>query len=207
MINLKDVTLVLIDCVDVKRSIESLKASTKYYNISYAAVKYLTYLKVDDKLIENTPIEVVKIPPIKSIESYSKFVVLELWKYFDTSHVLITQHDSWVINPNAWTDEFLEYSYIGSVWWWWHDGKNPGIGNGGFSLRSKKLMERGAEIGKDNIKECHPEDNFYCFKFKKQLIEEGFKWPSLLLAEQFSIESRPYNGQFGHHQGVQVPFK
>ena len=56
-----------------------------------------------------------------------------------TSHVLFIHWDSWILDPTAWTDDFLTYDYIGAPWEWHKDGMT--VGNGGFCLRSKKLMD------------------------------------------------------------------
>ena len=55
--------------------------------------------------------------------------------------------DGFVINPDKWSDEFYDYDYIGAPWekvdhsyldpW----GKPHRVGNGGFSFRSKKLLD------------------------------------------------------------------
>ena len=55
-----------------------------------------------------------------------------------TSHVLIVQWDGWVTHPAAWSAEFLEYDYAGAPWGRYPDGMD--VGNGGFSLRSRRLL-------------------------------------------------------------------
>ena len=67
--------------------------------------------------------------------------------YFDTDYVLTFQSDGFILNPDAWTDEFFNYDYIGAPW-----GDNRyAVGNGGFSFRSKKLMN----FVSDNIEIMH----------------------------------------------------
>jgi len=60
---------------------------------------------------------------------------------------LLVQPDGFVINPDKWDNQFFEYDYIGAPWeqvphsyldpW----GKPHRVGNGGFSFRSKKLLD------------------------------------------------------------------
>jgi hypothetical protein len=56
------------------------------------------------------------------------------------------QADGFVIHPESWTDEFLDYDYIGAPWPLRKDayvdpfGVHQRVGNGGFSLRSRKLL-------------------------------------------------------------------
>lgn len=38
--------------------------------------------------------------------------------YIETPHVLVVQYDGFILNPDAWTDEFLEYDYVGAPWWY-----------------------------------------------------------------------------------------
>ena len=58
-------------------------------------------------------------------------------RYINTKFCLVTQWDGWVINSQKWNSEFLNYDYIGAIW---PDYSSNQIGNGGFSLRSKKLL-------------------------------------------------------------------
>lgn len=119
-------------------------------------------------------------------------------RHVTTSHFLWVQWDSWVTHPEEWTDEFLQYDYIGAPWW--HlDGRN--VGNGGFSLRSTALMN----YLTDNLTTLpfdQPEDDILCRKYRPLLEREGFTWAPLELAYQFSYErTRLANRErsFGFH--------
>jgi hypothetical protein len=126
-----EVTLICIDCLDSKRAINAMELCLK--QVPFKNVKFLTSLETDYQYA-------VKIPRIGSIQEYSRFCIQELHKYFDTSHVLIVQHDGWILNPECWNDAWLEYDYIGcQTGNWGEQGDNGKGGNGGFSLRSKKL--------------------------------------------------------------------
>ena len=63
-----------------------------------------------------------------------------LWtrRYIRTSHVLFVQWDSWIVDPSMWRPQFLDCDYIGAPWWY-RDGLN--VGNSGFSIRSKALID------------------------------------------------------------------
>lgn len=123
-------------------------------------------------------------PDIRSKEAYSAFIIKETYKYIKTSHVLIVQHDGYVVNPMVWDDSWLQYDYIGATWWY-TDGMN--VGNGGFSLRSKRLMEI---VGTDpNIIEMHPEDDAICRRYRKYLESNyGIKFAPDEVADKFSFE-------------------
>ncbi|MFZ4461712.1 MAG: DUF5672 family protein [Patescibacteria group bacterium] len=91
---------------------------------------------------------------INSIEEYSRFMVKDLSTYIDTEHVLIVRHDGFILNPVARTDDFLQYDYISAPCW--YDDENN-LGNGGFSLRSKKLLDTLAN--NPEITDFHPEND------------------------------------------------
>ena len=78
------------------------------------------------------------IEPIGSRAEYSAFVLKSLARHIDTPFVLLIQWDGYVVNPAAWREEFLACDYIGAKWFWHSDGMR--VGNGGFSLRSRKLL-------------------------------------------------------------------
>lgn len=129
-----------------------------------------------------------------SAEEYSFFMANGKLK-IETDFVLIAQMDGFIINPSAWSDDFLKYDYIGAPW---PDGI---VGNGGFCLRSKKLLDALKDISKIFSDErYHPEDLYIC-KTKRNLLETeyGIKFAPFEVANRFSVENRPYMGQFGFH--------
>src|ERR1700722_4665835 len=107
MKSLPDVTLIGIDCVDLKRL--QLAADICCKEMTFGAVKLLSSIPSDDP-------RVIGIPKKQSVQEYSKFAIAELDTYIQTSHALIIQYDGFILNPQAWSDEFLEYDYVGSPW-------------------------------------------------------------------------------------------
>lgn len=140
--------------------------------------------------------------------NYSKFMIRELTKHFDTNHVLTIHSDGYVLNWGAWDKRWLEYDYIGAPWDWYNENM---VGNGGFSLRSKKLCEILAED--KNIQVFHPEDEMICRRYRSYLEKtHGIKFAPVEVAKKFSIEAyglahhfRIYDGEFGFH-GPHVSF-
>lgn len=189
--NLQNITLVGVDCIDLKRL--QLAAEISCGDIEFGAVKLLTSIPSDDP-------RVVKVSKIKSIKEYSDFMIKDLYKYVDTEFALVFQHDGFVLNAKAWSNEFLKYDYIGSVWDHLGDLK---VGNGGFSLRSKKLLDwLGKNYEKVGVR-IHPEDVFIS-KFARPFLEkEGMKFAPVPVADKFSMEgtetSVSWNGEFGFH--------
>lgn len=149
----------------------------------------------------------VEIAPVPGIEGYSNFCIRDLHAHFDTSHCLLIQSDGYILNPCAWTDRWLKYDYIGAPW-------HPAgiVGNGGFSLRSRKLCKTLAlhPFGDSP----HPEDNYICWRHRKELTEGyGINFAGCDTAKTFAYEGRvwpkiggdwvssptAWNGQFGFH--------
>lgn len=139
-------------------------------------------------------------PQLHSKEAYSKFIIEEAYKHIKTSHVLIFQHDGYVNNFMAWDNDWLQYDYIGAPWYY-NDGM--AVGNGGFSLRSKRLMEI---LATDKVvKKFHPEDDVICRKYRKYLENQyEIKFAPIEVAEKFSFEgymqpAKFLSNQFGMH--------
>ena len=81
---------------------------------------------------------VVRIDPLDSRDAYSQLMLKSLLPHIDTPHALVIQWDGYVVNARAWDPAFLDCDYIGAKWYWHGDGLR--IGNGGFSLRSRRLL-------------------------------------------------------------------
>jgi hypothetical protein len=85
------------------------------------------------------PFRTVAIPPLRSRDDYSAFMLRGLAGHVATSHALVVQWDGYVATPAAWDPAFLDYDYIGAPWGRYTDGMD--VGNGGFSLRSRRLLD------------------------------------------------------------------
>lgn len=133
---------------------------------------------------------------------YSKFCIEKMNSYIDTEFVLVIQPDGFILNPDGWDNTFMEYDYIGAPWPYSH----LDVGNGGFSLRSKKLLDILARHS-HQFEVQHPEDAVICRYYRDWLENRyGIKFAPRELAEKFSLEaygakSKVYNGQFGFHGG------
>lgn len=122
------------------------------------------------------------------------FVTYEIPKHITTTHILNVQWDSWIIDPAMWRDDFLNYDYIGAPWWF-ADGFN--VGNSGFCLRSKRLIDFLAANPQD-FPPGEPEDLVLCRDYRKRLLQ--FRWAPQALAHQFAFERvRAAPRSFGYH--------
>jgi len=134
----------------------------------------------------------IPIPHIRSLKEYSEFMIwdLPIYRGLFENHILTVQHDGYIVNPAAWTDEFLQYDYIGAPWY------NGCVGNGGFSLRSQKLLYALTQV---KVFDPHPEDWRIGINYREELEGHGVKYAPVSLAHKFSIENKPYVDSFGFH--------
>lgn len=190
MINLDNVTLVSVACVRVDRTVKALKHSFK--NINFGDVKLIT-----NENIVDPNIEVIKVKKM-DYENYNKFIVFELHKHIDTDFALIIQDDGFVVNSEKWNSEFLKYDYLGAPWPIPNDnfsyrdffGNLIRVGNGGFSLRSKKLLSIATELNLEwkNYFGFYNEDGFFTCHNRHIYEQNGCIFAPLDVAKYFSHE-------------------
>lgn len=147
-------------------------------------------------------VRVIELSDINSIEAYSHFLLKGMGPYLHTPHMLIVQWDGYVIDPGMWRDDFLKMDYIGAVWPQYDDAHR--VGNGGFSLRSRKLLDA---LSHDEIVPHHPED--VCIaRTHRELLERrwGIQFADEPMARQFSFERESKIGStFGFHGLSNLP--
>lgn len=190
-INLPNVTLVAITSVKIEETIKSIEKSC--HGINFGSVKLLT-----SEEVKSDSFEVVKIPKI-DYEGYSKFIVYDLHKYIETEFVLIVQHDGFVTSPDRWDPDFLKYDYIGAPWdlptdnFSYRDafGNLIRVGNGGFSLRSKKILSLPTELNLEwkSYFGFFNEDGFFTCHNRHLFEKEGCVFAPLEVAKYFSHEN------------------
>ncbi|MDP3083140.1 MAG: DUF5672 family protein [Rubrivivax sp.] len=147
-------------------------------------------------------IEIVDSGPLRSGADYSHFVLRRLPGFITTTHVLVTQWDGFVCHPEAWTPEFLQFDYIGAAWTDAPAGSE--VGNGGFSLRSQRLLQAGLD---PRITPEHPEDLALARRGRALLEREhGVRFAPLALARRFAFENEaPAAPTFGFHGPKNLP--
>lgn len=147
-------------------------------------------------------IERVQIPTLRSGADYSQFVLRDLPAHVQTSHVLVTQWDGFVLDASAWHPDFLLHDYVGAVWPDQPAAQN--VGNGGFSLRSRRLLMAGLD---PRITQVHPEDQVLCRNHRALLeSEHGVRFAPAELARRFAFENETPRGPvFGFHGPCNLP--
>jgi len=190
------VILVAFGSTKVPETIKAIKYCqklTKFYDTIY----------LTDHIVIEPGIRHISIRNIPSIQDYQKFIIYEspelilsnIDPHFN-GHFLCINWDGFIINPDAWTDEFLDYDYIGAPWPWF----NHMVGNGGFCLKSKQFLNCQKSLcNKHQIK--HNEDVELCIVLRQKFESLGCKYANTKIGYQFSTECGNYNSfkSFGFH--------
>ena len=193
MLDLPGVTLVCIDTANHALALRALSRSCE--GIRFARALFLTDA-VPDGVAVPEYVEVIAIAPIATRVAYSNFVLKELLPFVRTEHVLLVQWDGYVVNPAAWDAAFLECDYLGAKWFWHSDGMR--VGNGGFSLRSRRLL---VALEDPRIALLEAEDTTIGRTFRPLLEREhAIRFGSEPLADKFAFEAAyPIGKPFGFH--------
>ena len=183
-LNLRNMTLVSVNCLNPHESIRAIENCLK-------SCWFEKVLLLSDSFITHHIIESTCIHPIENLNQYSEFVLKRLYDYIKTDYCLVVQPDGFILNPNAWDDSNYNFDYIGAPW------SDFVVGNGGFSLRSRRFLY--VTKNKLNSHELHPEDVIVCKEHRELLIQNGIDFAPYEVAKKFSVENLPYEGQFGFH--------
>lgn len=146
--------------------------------------------------VGHAEIRTVPIARMESSRDYSTFMLKELVHHVRSNHVLVVQWDGFILDPGCWDDHFLVYDYIGAPWPQFSDGAE--VGNGGFSLRSRRLLEACLDPA---FQVSHPEDVAIC-RSNRPLLEKNnaIRFAPAEVATRFAFErSRPAERSFGFH--------
>lgn len=196
MLDLSNITMVNINCVDPEDGVRALLHSKQHINFR----KSILFSHVRPYNLTND-IEFIEIPKLTH-NGFSKFCIEELNRYIDAEYVLSINTDGFVINPHLWDDTFLKYDYIGAPWplnssW----SVRNRVGNGGFCLKSKKFLELSSKLtystGHDDV--------FVTNIMYKYFTSNGVVYAPVEIAMKFSLESKipecayDLNNTFGFH--------
>tara|TARA_B110001454_G_scaffold79730_1_gene77066 strand:+ start:3708 stop:4517 length:810 start_codon:yes stop_codon:yes gene_type:complete len=194
MLDLPDVTLCCVDTRSVPQAFYALRqcmARARFGRVLFLGPKPESRYGEPPEGIDWVP-----IPALTGIQDYNRIVLKDLAAHIHTSHVLIVQWDGFITHPELWRPDFLSVDYIGPPW---YHGGHPGmVGNGGFSLRSKRLLDALASL--ENLDTTEPEDMVVCVQRRSELEREhGIRFAPLDMAQDFGCEYGPYRHSFGFH--------
>jgi hypothetical protein len=193
MIKLNDVTLVAVATTEVEATVKALDYST--LGIEFSSIKLFSHL-MPDNLSKN--IEFIQINPFPNVGEWGRFVVFDLHKYISTKHIILVHSDGFVVHPDMWRQEFLDFDYIGAPWPLPEDdisfrdyyGNIIRVGNS-VGLRSLKMLKLPSELGLSWDADDHGnfhEDIFLCVTNRHILQKHGLEFAPLSVAKYFSHE-------------------
>jgi len=201
------VTLASVACTKVPETIEAIRKCQ-------AQMGFNRSILFTNEDIQVEGIEVIKIDKL-DYKGYNEFVVMKLWQYIGTDFVLLVQNDSWILNASKWRDEWMRYDYIGAGWpipddnltYRRPDGELIRVGNGGFTLRSRRLLRAPTilDLKFSDMGTGHPnEDGFLCVHYGRELTNAGIKFAPLseavLFSRELDIPELVNKNTFGFHR-------
>ena len=180
---LPDITAIAIDTRNPELAVTALNLKNENFKFGKKIL-----LSDNEPFNITDDINFYEITKINSLFDYSDFILYNLNQYIDTIVCIIIHVDGYICNPDAWMDEFLNYDYIGAPWissQYFVDKNKPNsrVGNGGFSLRSKKLIELCKQLPSNGH-----EDVNICYHNRDFLEGQGIKFAPIEIAAKFSTE-------------------
>ncbi len=177
MLELPNVTLIAITSRDVISHYNALEYSSR--NIKWGAVKLVTDI------------------PIGSIDDWNRAIIFDLRKYVDTDFCMLVHGDGFVVNPESWNPDWLNYDYIGAPWplpsddysYRTPDGEIVRVGNS-VSIRSREMLHLPYQLevawrsyfGNTN------EDGFLTCHNRRLFQHYGARYAPIEVAKYFSRE-------------------
>ena len=201
--SLADVTVIAVTSVNLKETIATLESCRKA--LPFGAVKMISDRKW--RGVEENGIIFERLGchinlggklKLETIDDYSDYIFKHLHTHIETSHALLVQADSGIMHPDVWDNDWLDYDYIGAPWLYSQHSyicketkEHVRVGNGGFSLRSKKLMELPSKIGMPLVQEqgFWSEDGNICVYHRVEMLKNGIKYAPIDVASKFSYEN------------------
>jgi Protein of unknown function (DUF5672) len=180
VLNLPDVTLVLIETREhdlAELALRDCEAVAEFGDVLVLTDRPAQFLRADRR--------VVTVDDWPNKMGWSRAFWYDVPLHVRTSHALCIQWDSWIVDPEMWRDEYLEWDFIGAPWWY-NDGMN--VGNGGFCLRSTKLMKFVRKHRDSFPVITDLDDDLYCRKYRPSLQAAGFEWAPEPIAQGFAFE-------------------
>ncbi len=191
--------LIAMDQVDFKRSVLITDSSKTDLSL---------FSKVIDK--HNIEVEDMRVDLNDNLQNddenrigFCESFVQQTNKFILDDFCLNVQHDSTIIDVGKWDHRFMDYDYIGAPWPMHiiqaSDMVNGRIdeipnvvGNGGFSLRTRKFVEESAKLGWEHKNE---DLNICVFNYER-MTSAGIKFAPPKLAAKFSKEHPTIHGNF-----------
>jgi len=143
----------------------------------------------------------VPIDTLHGIHDYNAVILDRLGDWTTCDAYLVVQWDGFPIDGRRWRESFLYYDYVGAPWL----HLAGVVGAGGFSLRSRKLIESIQRLRRDESPADveTAEDVQICAKYRANLMAAGLRFAEPRLAADFAFERYPEGPAAG--RGVPPP--
>lgn len=190
---LDNVTLIALTSVKLSQTIKALEYSCR--GIDFGCVKL-----VSDICPDNLPsfIKHEYCKKMSNIDEWNYAAIYELGKYVDTEFAILIHDDGFIVNPESWRDDFLNYDYIGAPWGIPNDsfsfrdinGDLIRVGNS-VSLRSKRLIDLPVKLNLEwkPFHGFYNEDGYICVNYRHVYLEHGMKFADLDIAKYWGHET------------------
>ena len=144
-LKLPNVTLCAMTSVRVRETIKAMEYSMR-------GIEFADALIITDKKPVFLPkgIHYRHTSRLNHINDFNYKMVYELGDYIETDFVMLVHYDGFIVHPELWRDEFLDYDYIGAPWPLPKEGDNTTyrdihgnlcrVGNS-VGIRSKRLLD------------------------------------------------------------------
>jgi len=177
MLELPQITLIALGSTNIEGMWRALEYSQR--GINWGAVKLITEIQCN------------------SIDEWNKAIIYDLRRYVDTDYCMLIHPDGFVVNPESWRDEFLQYDYIGAPWpmptdhysYRTPDGEIVRVGNS-VSIRSRRMLNLPFELEfawRPYFGNTH-EDGFLTCHNRRLLQHFGCRFAPIEVAKYFSRE-------------------
>lgn len=193
-LQLPQVTLIAVTSVKIYETIRALTYSMQ--GIDFGEVVLVTHKK---------PFGLPKgitykhTDRLTDIDRFNYLIAYELGSYVNTDYVILVHYDGFIVHPEMWRKEFLDYDYIGSPWplptaehstYYDANGNICRVGNS-VSLRSRRFLNYPKEAGfewKPAADGFYNEDIFLCCMNKVKFEEAGMRFAPIKVARLFGRE-------------------
>lgn len=145
----------------------------------------------------------VVVEKMRDIEDYNRIILEQLPTVVEQDFCIVAQFDGFILNANAFSPDFYYFDYIGALW---PNFTEHCVGNGGFSWRSRRLLQAVAKMA--HLRESgQPEDLFICRTLRAELeSQHGCVFADVASAKRFSYEIVPHDQpSFGFHGIFNLP--
>ena len=195
---LPDVTLAAMTSVKVAATIKAMEYSCR-------GIVFGDAVLITDRKPLGLPksIRYSHTSRMRGIDDFNYKMLYELGDHIRTDFVLIVHADGFVVHPECWRDEFLDYDYIGAPWplppagdtttYRDRDGRICRVGNS-CGIRSRRLLDYPKKAGIPWFgdyaygKLWYYEDGFLCCKIRHLLEEQGMKIAPIEVAKYYAHE-------------------